>query len=651
MKFSIPKSNVQHAGRGAWHPRRIRRVSSGRSAVLGALALPLALIGSTALAAKTVIEKKDDLPRHNYELTLPVTAYYEADNREELIGLARALRRDIEADLEAFDIRDDNTVQSFYAILGSVALLEEDWQGYLEQLEARRKLETKEANRLTMGLVGEAVARAQLAGDDSAAAVAARLRELLAPLEYATVEASLETLKGRTEILSRALVLGSLDSSYQPIVDRNNGEVSFDVASSIVGASFTLDYFIPVASTVNEVVSETIASNRVEKADIWAARQFELGEGEGEPVVLAVWDSGVDTAIFGDTAQLWRNDGEIPGNGIDDDDNGFVDDVHGIAYNIRGERTDSLLYPIGASGADADELSRMVKGLGDIQFNVATPEASEVRQRMSALPQEEVKSFLESLAIYGNYSHGTHVAGIAAAGNPQARLLVTRMTYGHELIPETPTLAAAHRDAAMFLEVAEYFRSNGVRAVNMSWGGSLRGIEEALEANAAGGSSEERKALAREIYNIGDAALRRAISESPDILWITSAGNSDNDVRFDEFYPSSYEYPNLLTVGAVDSAGDETSFTSLGKVDVYGNGFEVESYVPGGKRIAYNGTSMSSPQVMNLAGKLLARYPRLSVTKLKSLIIEGSTEKALEARNIRLIDPAATLQLAEQQVD
>ena len=87
---------------------------------------------------------------------------------------------------------------------------------------------------------------------------------------------------------------------------------------------------------------------------------------------------------------------------------------------------------------------------------------------------------------------------------------------------------------------------------------------------------------------------------------VTSAGNSDNDIQFDEFYPSSYDYPNLLTVGAVDLAGDETSFTSLGKVDVYGNGFEVDSYVPGGNRIPFNGTSMSSPQVVNLAGKLLA---------------------------------------------
>jgi subtilisin family serine protease len=289
--------------------------------------------------------------------------------------------------------------------------------------------------------------------------------------------------------------------------------------------------------------------------------------------------------------------------------------------------------------------------MGDIISNVDSAEAADLRKRLSQLPQEEVKDFLESIRLYGNYSHGTHVAGIALESNPFARLLVVRLTFGHTQIPEEPTVEQALADAAMFRDVAAYLRANGVRAVNMSWGGSLKGIEEALEAHDAGGTPEKRKALARKIYTIGDEALREVISGSPGILFITSAGNSDNDVKFDEFYPSSYEYPNLLSVGAVDVAGDETSFTSLGKVDIYANGFEVESFVPGGDRIRFNGTSMSSPQVLNLASKLLALDSDLSVGELRDLILDAADERALESRTIRLMNPEASVALLRRRHD
>jgi subtilisin family serine protease len=52
------------------------------------------------------------------------------------------------------------------------------------------------------------------------------------------------------------------------------------------------------------------------------------------PVVVAVIDSGIDTAHVDLKPILWRNRGEIPGNGIDDDKNGYVDDVHG--WNFLG---------------------------------------------------------------------------------------------------------------------------------------------------------------------------------------------------------------------------------------------------------------------------------------------------------------------------
>jgi len=87
-------------------------------------------------------------------------------------------------------------------------------------------------------------------------------------------------------------------------------------------------------------------------------------------------------------------------------------------------------------------------------------------------------------------------------------------------------------------------------------------------------------------------------------------------VAFNVFVPAAFELPNLLVVGAVDQAGRRTSFTSMGKnVVVYGNGFEVDSFVPGGQRMKMSGTSMASPHVTNLAAKLVALKPQLTPPK------------------------------------
>ena len=596
---------------------------------------------------RTVITRKDDLPRHSYQIEIPAVALYEAENRETLMALAEQMRRDVEQDLARFDIEDASTLQDFYADLGSVALMQGRWQDYLDILEMRRALETKTANKLTMSLEGEAIAQAQLAqADDIQAYAAEYLAKRLAELPYEVVQDNLKRAKGRTEILSRALVLGSIESGVQPVLDNTGGEMSYDITSRLVGTTFALDYYIPAAASFNAVYADVIAANRIEKVDIWEARKVVLDAGaEASPAVIAVWDSGVDVALFEEPSQLWSNDDEIPGNGIDDDNNGFVDDVHGIAFTLHSDKDESLLFPIGEFPRDEQVLQRQIKGLGDITSAVDSEEASKLRGELAALQQSEVKDFIESINLYGGYSHGTHVAGISLEGNPHARLLTARMTFAHEMIPEEPTMEQTRKDTAALVETIDYFKAAGVRAVNMSWGGSLRGIESALEAHNVGETPEARKAFARELYNVGDTAFRQAMQDAPGILFITSAGNSDNDVTFDEFYPSSYDYPNIMSVGAVDEEGNETSFTSLGKVDVYANGFEVESYVPGGNRIKFNGTSMASPQVLNLAGKLLALNPELTTAQLRQLIIDGADTRQIESREIRLMNPRRSVEL------
>jgi subtilisin family serine protease len=62
----------------------------------------------------------------------------------------------------------------------------------------------------------------------------------------------------------------------------------------------------------------------------------------GDPsVVVAVIDSGVDVSIPQLADSLWINPDEIPGNGIDDDNNGYIDDVHG--WDFRDNDSSSLV--------------------------------------------------------------------------------------------------------------------------------------------------------------------------------------------------------------------------------------------------------------------------------------------------------------------
>jgi subtilisin family serine protease len=450
-------------------------------------------------------------------------------------------------------------------------------------------------------------------------------------LPWNVVQDELKGTKGSFELVSRNLVLGEIQSEIDPVIQKT-GSISNDLAGTLVHLRSSLLLSIPLKAPIVNALGTVIKAHSVAKADIWPARAVTLTPNQKlTPVVIGIWDSGVDPTVYPKKIFV---DPQAPGDG---------GDRNGLAYDLHSNRVHGDLYPLGADAKRLPELKSQIKGILDMEAAVESPEADALKKKMAALPQDQVKPFLEDLELFGNYIHGTHVAGIASQGNPAAQLLVARITFDYHLIPEKPTVAQAKKDVLADQATVDYFKQHHVRVVNMSWGGSLKDVEEALEKNGVGDATE-RKKEAREIFDIGKDGLYNALKSAPDILFITAAGNSDNDVNFDEVVPSSFSLPNLISVGAVDQAGEETSFTSFGKnVIAYADGFEVDSPIPGGSHLKLSGTSMASPEVANLAAKLFALNPKLTPADVIGLIKDGLEANPTDKR-ILLLNPKKSIE-------
>jgi len=452
----------------------------------------------------------------------------------------------------------------------------------------------------------------------------------LAPLPYEVVQNEVKEAKASAEIASEALVLGYMRNVIQPTVDKA-GALSSDLAPVVINAKYRLVATLPLKRTLIATYSAYLDAHKVDKPDIWAARNVDLPAGKGyAPVNVAVWDGGVDTALFGNRLV---SDGAKPAV---------------IAFDRYANPATGELQPIPPQlKSRVPQLKSRLKGFSDLQSNIDSPEASEVKQWLSTLKPDEYKSAIEELGLAGNWMHGTHVAGITMAGNPYARLVTGRIEFDWHLLPDPcPSRELAERDARNQQAYVDFFKRHGVRVVNMSWGGSVKGIEEQLELCNIGKTPDERKKIARDYFEIQKRALTKAFASAPGMLFITAAGNSNEDASFAEDIPAGIVLPNLMTVGAVDKAGDEASFTSYGPtVAVHANGYQVESVIPGGDKLAESGTSMASPQVANLAAKILAINAKLSPADVIKVIRE-TADKTPDGRRT-LVNPKKAIAKVE----
>lgn len=298
-------------------------------------------------------------------------------------------------------------------------------------------------------------------------------------------------------------------------------------------------------------------------------------------VVIAVIDAGVDIDHEDIKSRLWVNKGEIPDNNIDDDGNGFIDDVHGYNFAnnngnprpapyLRRECSQLSAHGTHVSGLIVGELNNGRGGAG-VMGNWAR---------------------LMSLNVFGNFGSGC--------------TLPKHVSVAHAIV---------------------YAVDNGANIINISFGGDLGSdpptvsIERAIAYALHKGvvvvtSAGNSRGQGRELKNQWDA-----------VSW-----------------PASYgaRYSGMITVGATSVYGNQkcrlSNYSSV-FVEIGAPGCDwlesengIYSSFPGERYGFLGGTSMASPIVAGAAalayGLIRDRSGRVpSPAEVENILFMGSSQQ------------------------
>jgi subtilisin family serine protease len=577
----------------------------------------LLLVQFCTAQGKKKVASQSDLPRFTYPVTMPASQLLQADEAT-FNAFAGKVRTDLDTILSDYDVSDKATLRELLGIKADLQQLSGDYEGALKTVQELRAMQDKPAARLTTRLRSESELQAALqttaaGGADYGPAFTKSYQDAVNKLPWDVVQDWAKAAWAQSKTTSRASVVAMVRTELDPAVEKSKA-LSNDQAWELVDMRTYLQFGLPEKDAVAQILGNYVKAHNVMKPDIWAAREVTLTLADKlAPVLVGIWDSGVDVSIFGDK--------------VFNDPHPTKSGNHGWAFDDKGYATTGWLYPLTAAQQKEYPTFRgELKGRVDLENGVDSPEAEALRKRVSTMTPEQAHERDELHKVLGFYMHGTHVAGIASRGNPAIRLMVARFDDQLPDLPFQPTTEWAHRMADAFMKMSDYFRTRNVRVVNMSWGDDPREIEQWLAKTGGPTIPAERTHLADEIYNIWHDAVENAIKGAPNTLFVCAAGNSDSDASFLRDVPAGLRLTNLIAVGAVNQAGDETSFTSYGPtVLVDADGYEVESYIPGGARVKLSGTSMASPNVANLAAKLFALNPSLTPTEAIDLIKRGAT--------------------------
>jgi subtilisin family serine protease len=295
---------------------------------------------------------------------------------------------------------------------------------------------------------------------------------------------------------------------------------------------------------VQEVPSDPEWDKQWGLEGIGAPAAWDLATGGGD-VTIAILDTGVDLTHPDLAIKLWVNPGEIA-NGLDDDGNGKVDDIHG--WNFASDPDDA---------DPSDDHDDPITG----------------------------------------HSHGTHVAGIAAAATDNG-VGIAGVSWGARLMA---VKVLDSTGSGYYSDVADgmvYAVDEGAKVLNLSLGGesASQALQDAVEYVTSHGA-----------------------------LVMGAAGNCVPTCSV--IYPAAY--PASVAIAATDGSDLRAWFSSYGpEVDVAAPGVNIYSTVRVAKgSYAYkSGTSMATPHVSGLAALLWSYRSSLTGEQVRNIVETRATD-------------------------
>jgi cell wall-associated protease len=364
---------------------------------------------------------------------------------------------------------------------------------------------------------------------------------------------------------------------------------------------------------------------------------------------VAIIDSGLDYKHKDLQGQIFINPNDSE-DAVDNDNNGYVDDIYG--WNFANNNNQIIDYKyLGTFSKDPYKFFEIQ--LKSFQGTVTQEE----KDWVAAKRKDE--NFMKEMQKFGNFVHGTHVAGIALRDRKDIqaigiKLIPTEVGASIRKIllrnPELQRKAAmggfepivinlltaqlAKQQMKLLTTIGQYTHGLKSDVANGSFGTGYAQAEMIIKLIYTNlfkkePSAEDLKAMSISFLESLIKEGRGFVDAAPNTLFVFAAGNEGTNNDELPSSPTNIKTDNVISVAASFGLDALAVFSNYGvkMVDVAAPGVGILSPIPGDETLRVSGTSQAAPFVANVAAEIKNINPKLTPAQIKKIIVTTVDKK------------------------